>query len=150
MSGIASPARAERRASTRRAISLWVEGVDVVGVGCGDDVGDAVLGGHAGHCDGCLEVGRAVVKAGKQMMVNIDHDELSPEYHRADGLNRIDWDLAGSAEGVSCIEVAGLADQRLHRRAVPHRTYDGTGWNVSNSSGAVLYARQEMKLRKAV
>jgi hypothetical protein len=47
--------------------------VDVVRVGGGDYVGYAVVRGDPGHGHGRLEVGRAVVEAGKQMMMKVDH-----------------------------------------------------------------------------
>jgi hypothetical protein len=38
-----------------------------------DDVGYAVFRGDTGHGQGGLEVGRAVVETGEEMMVEIDH-----------------------------------------------------------------------------
>jgi hypothetical protein len=50
-----------------------VEVIDVVGVRGSDDVGYAVFRGDTGHGQGGLEVGRAVVETGEEMMVEIDH-----------------------------------------------------------------------------
>ena len=67
--------RGQRRAqgSDAPGDALRIEAVDVVGVGRGDYVRDTVIGGDAGHGYRRLEVGRSVVKAGKQMVVKVDH-----------------------------------------------------------------------------
>jgi len=57
-------------------VAFGVEVVDVVGVGCDDDVGDAVCDRDAGHGDRGFEVGRAVVQLGQQMVVEVDHKAM--------------------------------------------------------------------------
>jgi hypothetical protein len=71
-------------------------GVEVpvaAGVGGGDDMGDAVIGGHAGHGDGGFEVGRAVVEGGEEMMVDVDHRWTSVPLTGVGGLD--DEDVMG-------------------------------------------------------
>ena len=57
-------------------VAVWVEGVAAVGVGRGDDVGDAVLGGHADHRERGFEIGGAVVQAGQEVVVDVYHYRL--------------------------------------------------------------------------
>jgi hypothetical protein len=54
---------------------IEIEGKTQVGVGGGHDVGGAALGGEAKHGEGLLEGGGAVVKAGKDVTMNIDQVE---------------------------------------------------------------------------
>jgi len=69
--GLAGESRAEGGDSDGNL--LWIEVVDVVGVGCSQHMGDAVVGCNAGHGDRGLEVRRAVVQAGQQVVVNVNH-----------------------------------------------------------------------------
>ena len=55
------------------ADALGIEGVVVVGVGCGHDARDAVGDGRFGHAHGIVHGLRPVVQAGQQVTVNIDH-----------------------------------------------------------------------------
>jgi hypothetical protein len=50
----------------------------VAGVGCADDIRDSLGCGLAGHGQGGFEVGRAVVYAVNQMVMNVDHCFLCP------------------------------------------------------------------------
>jgi hypothetical protein len=55
-------------------VASGVEGELGVGVGGGDEVGGAVCGGDLEHLEADVEGGRAVVDAGKDVAVQIDHD----------------------------------------------------------------------------
>ena len=48
-------------------------GMRVAGVGGADDVGDALGGSFVGHGQGGFQIGRSVVDAVDQMVVNVDH-----------------------------------------------------------------------------
>jgi len=54
-------------------VGFAIVGVSVVGVGCGDDVSDAVGGRHAAHLNGDVPGFGAIVDFGEDMAVDIDH-----------------------------------------------------------------------------
>lgn len=54
-------------------VALWVVGIGAAGVGGAHDVGDAVFKRDAGHGDRGFEVGRAVVEAEEQVVVDVNH-----------------------------------------------------------------------------
>ena len=65
----------DRRAhlSEQCLVLLRVEGIAAVGVRCADDVGDAVIGGHARHLERGGEVRRPVVQPRQKMVVKVNH-----------------------------------------------------------------------------